>query len=172
MAELTADAVWTAVLEAVADKAALTWIRGLQVVRLTGDTLHLVTRPGQRDLLNFVTAARRDQLAGLIETVTNRRVRIELAAAEPAGQSAADQQGPATDRGAGTFDRGKQQAALELPLVREVMDVFRDATLIGVAREYNDPLEVPPEVPPDVPPPPGAAEPPDDTDSESEDDLV
>lgn len=124
----------------MADKPALTWVGKLQVTAFDGETVNLVTEPGQRNLLGFINDNRKAQLADLIATVIGKRIRIELSA--PQQEHAAPDMAAtdSTARGAPrALNRQDQARALDLPLVKQVMQVFDGATLVGVARGYNDP---------------------------------
>jgi len=86
----------------------------------------LEVRPGERDMLKFVTPERRTTLAQMLGRIVGRPVRVEIES--PAAGSQADR------AVAGDGSRGpRAQDAMALPLVREVMDLF-DATIIDVRR--------------------------------------
>ena len=108
----------------------MAWVRSLAAVELSGDTWRLATQPGQRELINFVTDARKQQLAALIESVTGRRVRVVLSAPDAAAN--------ATDSRTGTTSQAERDRALALPLVGQVHTAFDSVTLVSVAPEYND----------------------------------
>jgi hypothetical protein len=116
----------------------LTWVGKLQVTGLDGDTVNLVTQPGQRDLLAFITESRKAQLADLITTVAGKRIRVALSAAQQDHAASDLAAAPASAAGAArALNRQEQARALELPLVKQVMQVFDGATLVGVAKGYN-----------------------------------
>jgi hypothetical protein len=111
----------------------MTWTQSLDAVRITGETLQLTTRPGCHELRNFVTEPRRNQLAKVIESIIGRPLRVQWAADretdEPARSGPPEQEpdGPGGDM---------RQQAMDLPLVREIMDLF-GATLVDVRPQYN-----------------------------------
>ena len=139
--------MWAKLLEAVADKPAMTWVRSLDVLKLAGSTLELVARPGQRDIVAFVSDSRRAQLAELMESATGRRLRIGVSASGhtpgASGDRSPDSGPEAGDAGhdAGGASRISQEQwakAGTLPLVKQVVEVFDGASTVGVATEYND----------------------------------
>ena len=139
-AELTGEQLWERLLEAVADKPSMTWVRSMALVELAGDTLRLALQPGHRDLAGFVTDARRQQLARLLESATGRRLRIAVDA--PSACDASDSGLRTPDSGLSrsgpvTISSEQRAEALDLPLVKQVTDVFRDASLVRVSAEYN-----------------------------------
>lgn len=131
---------WQSVL-AAADKPTLWWVRSLSVAGFQNDTLQLLAQPGQRYLINFINEARQAQLANLVEQVVARRVRISITMAVPLDDA------PPTQ--GHTPAPTNRQKAMQLPLVRHVMEVFEGATIVDVRSEYNA----------TEPPPPAAATP-------------
>ena len=139
--ELTGEQLWQRLLEAVNDKPSMAWVRSMALVELAGKTLRLTLQPGHRDLAGFVTDAKRDQLACLLESATGRRLRITVDT--PADGDAPDPGRRTPDSGLSatrpvTITQEQRAEAMDLPLVKKVTDVFRDASLVGVSAEYNE----------------------------------
>ena len=113
--------VWSAVVESTSQKASLSWIQSLALNEIDRDTVYLTTVPGRRDLVRFITAQRRQQLADLLGRVLHRPVQVEIGhhqKLEPVTKSDRDQ-------------RIDQRVVMALPTVREVMQHF-DASLVDV----------------------------------------
>lgn len=137
---------WGALLASIADKPHAAWIRSFTLQSLEQDVAKLGVRPGERDMLKFVTPERRTTLAQMLGRIVGRPVRVEIESS-PAG-SQMDRSG-ALDASRGP----RAQDAMALPLVREVMDLF-DATIVDVRRA--DEANAAPSGPV-LPPTPGAA---------------
>jgi len=127
-----AGQVWQRLLERVADKASMSWIRSFQLQKFESDNALLVPVPGRRELLGFVTPSRRDQLAALFAGVVGRPVRVELAAA--ATQQVEESCDQADESAGGRMD---QERAFDLPMVRQVLDQF-DATVVDARSRKKD----------------------------------
>jgi hypothetical protein len=132
------DAVWSRVLAAVADKASLGWVGSLRLSRFDGDSAHLTTVPGRRELLRFVTPQRSEQLAQLFRQVLGRPIRVDVgvstgdgAESDGAARVGSDPSGSGASSDRDTVQRGR---ALELPLVRQVMEHF-DASVVAAHRK-------------------------------------
>ncbi len=116
------DAVWSAVLDAVAHKASMSWVASLCLQSIDQKVVHLTTAPGRRELMRFVTPQRRDQLAQLFRDVLKRPVQVAMVQNEDAAAQAA----PPTGRNRHEVD---PQKAFALPLVKQVLEQF-DAVVV------------------------------------------
>ena len=120
--------VWQDLLDRVADRASLGWVRSFTLQRLDERTAYIDTLPGQRDMRKFLSDRTRSQLASLFESVLGRAVRVELDV--PATPSPAAPASAPPARG-DPVDANQRRHALALPLVRQVIETF-DATVVDV----------------------------------------
>ncbi len=134
-------AVMAALRDRVADRPAYAWLRFVNLDKLDDQTAQFSPTPGHREVMHFAKDQRR--LQGITDELTpilGRRVQVSVNA--PAATNHADDNptGP-TDpaspqtqapRPTGAADR---RAAMDLPLVKQVMDVFPDAVLFDVREE-------------------------------------
>jgi len=128
--------VWRALVERSAEVPALGWLDHVRLASLTEDTATLAAAPVKPRALELATEARCGRLAAELAGLLGRRVRIELrrpTAAADAGPP------PDADRGQAAAADARRDA-MSLPLVREAMQAFPEATLIDVERE-PDPAE-------------------------------
>jgi hypothetical protein len=105
----------------------LSWIRGLRLVELAGDRAVICPRPGQRELLKFLSSDRQQRLAQMISDCAGRRIRLALQAEQDD-----DSDGPSATGSAGQAGRMTQadrQRVMQLPMVQQVQQLF-DVTLI------------------------------------------
>lgn len=131
--------VWTALLAKISDKPAMSWAGNLELVRIDQNTAHVAARPGHRDLLAFVNAHRRQQLAQLIEPILGKPVQVELIVTPraeagdslPQAQTLSPHPASATTASRRSPDQALGARAKALPLVKQVQQVF-DATLMDV----------------------------------------
>lgn len=140
------EMVWDAVLARVAEKPSMSWVKHLALRRIEGAQAHLLAVSGGRELIQFVTGPRREQLAELLKQVLGRPVRIEIAASSPeSGSSAAASPNingprpPGAKRAA--VSPSDWQKALTMPLVKQVLDVF-DAAIVSIEPERPAAAEV------------------------------
>jgi hypothetical protein len=101
----------------------------LRLGRLDGGRAVLVPLPGRREVAKFAQPRQLVPVAAALTQVLGRRIEpvVELpeGGAAPAGPAQ-----PATDDAA-------RKAALDLPLVRRILDVFPDATVLSVEDEQQ-----------------------------------
>lgn len=142
-----ADALWQALLDAHGRKAALGWLATLMPVGLQGHTLGLQLRPGQRAMVRFLGPRQQQQLAQMLSQLTGlpMKVDLNLAASGDAGDGPATSHSHAGDDpnddsgsisggasgGGGVITAAQRQAAMDLPLVRELLESF-DLSLVEV----------------------------------------
>ncbi len=137
--DMTPAAVWAHVLSRHADRAAVrAWLGAMELASLEGQVARLRAKPGRRDVMRLMSDSRRSQLAQMLGEATGRSWRVEVTA--PAGLEA----GGGHEEGSGHGAAGDRQAALDLPLVRQIMDQF-DVTLMQVRREQDESEEARPQ---------------------------
>ncbi len=121
-------AVSAALHAAVAGKPPLSWVNALDIRRVDARQVTFALRPGQRGRFAFVSNPRQQgRLESLLREVLGVTMRIDIE------QPVADGGDDTTPAGAGqSLDR---QAALAMPLVREVMEVFNDAVIVDIRKE-------------------------------------
>lgn len=109
---------------------------------MEGETAIVAALPGHREVRVIATPARLEPVAAVLSELRGQRTRIVLEAQpasesrtaagdEPSGTSAA-----AAGRDAGSFDR---RAAMQVPLVRQAMEFFPDATVIDAREQRTEP---------------------------------
>jgi len=128
------SAVWKALLDRSAEVPALGWLDHVRLAALTEDTATLAPAPGKRKALELATESRCGRLAAELAGLLGRRVKIELR------RPTAPQDG-SPDRASGggsTASADARRDAMSLPLVREAMQAFPEATLIDVRAEDDD----------------------------------
>ncbi len=123
-------------------KPALAWLRLVAVTKLDEHVAVLTPTPGHREVMNFARDQRRLQdVSEMLRTILGRRLSVSIVAPENPGQGipvVSDESGntPAglqsSNNGAKPFSAGERRAALDLPLVKQVMDVFPDAILFDI----------------------------------------
>jgi len=130
------------VLDTLATRPSMSWVRSLTPVELGEKHLRLIPAQGHREVMGFLTDARKEQISQVVESVLGRRVRVEVTTST-AGPS--DETG---DSGAGSGaqepDRptpaNQRREAFSLPLVKHVVDLF-DVTLTDVRPESEQEQE-------------------------------
>ena len=135
--------VWSALMQRVQAVSAFAWVDKVELADIdsASGAVRIRPRQGSRDIAGFVSPRQCDRLAAELTKLTGRRCRIELAqssspnAAQGSGASAG---GPASDRS--NSQAGQRQKALNLPLVKDVIDVFPEAQLVRArkAQEKED----------------------------------
>lgn len=125
------------------DKPSAAWLRFLALDRIEGDTGILRPLPGHREVLGFVTPARLEPVAGELSTLRGVRTRLVLQAPSAEASQQADQPGEAAGGGV------NRRAAMQIPLVRQALEVFPDAMLIDVRPEESTPEPENPDAAPD-----------------------
>ncbi len=150
------QAVWSATKEAVGRGAASAWLTHFSLGQIdsAAGTAELVPRPGLGGGgRSLATEPRLQKLSAAMAGVLGQPVRLTLGAAAAGRQvdGAAEGSAAVADPGATSVDR---RDALALPLVREALDIFPEATFlsarrrVGVAPEAGEvPAQVSEEVP-------------------------
>lgn len=135
----------------MAHKRAFAWLDHFSIAELGDKHVTLVPGPDQRGMLSLATEARRNELSAQLREILGRPVNVYVR--EPGdndaapGESSDTQPKQATEPSTG----GARQQAMELPLVREALEQFPNATLTHVQRhdttsatpstEFNPPSE-------------------------------
>jgi hypothetical protein len=132
------------VLDAVASRPALSWLqRGVSLDSVSGNVVRLAQRGSQR----FLPASQKQQIEDLIGSLLGRRVTVEIVAARGPAPSPGADAGSSPPPGPGRetsptaaarrndYTASHRESAMNLPLVRQVFDVFGDATLLNVRPE-------------------------------------
>lgn len=150
--------VWDRLLRSVQEKPPLAWAQQLTLRALDGQVAHVAALPGHREMIRFMNPDRRKQLGQLLQSVLGRPVSVEVDPSPIDGsmdvnngdEVSAAHDGRTTERGngaggtVGTARRmptqAERAAAMELPLVKQVLEVF-DATLVGVRAVSQDEQE-------------------------------
>lgn len=124
-------AVWSALRDRVADRPGLAWVDQLDLKRLQESSGVVSPKPGNRDVARFATESRLEQLASELQAIVGRRIRLTMQVEEPGAGIADD----TTDAQGPESSDAERREALNLPLVKRVIEAFPDATLTGFRRE-------------------------------------
>ncbi|MFN3166745.1 MAG: DNA polymerase III subunit gamma/tau [Phycisphaeraceae bacterium] len=130
--------VWSALMQRVESVSAFAWVDRLELAGIDAQSGLCKVRPrqGHRDIAGFVTPRQCDRLAAELTKLTARRCRVELIDAP--GPSAPQHDAPGdADAGTNRSSAGTRRAALDLPLVKDVFDVFPEAVLIDARKERS-----------------------------------
>ena len=124
------EGVWEKLLASIAERPSLSWIQSLRLEQLDAGTAHLTPVASRRQLLQFLTPKRRDQLAALLADVLGQPVTVQIRnSSSPVTATDQDRTTPGID----------QDRALGLPMVKQVLEEF-DAVLVDARMD-----PVPPE---------------------------
>lgn len=128
-------AVWSATKEAAGRGATSAWLThfSLGTLDVAAGSAELTPRPGLGGGgRSLATTERLQKLGVLMSRVLGQTVRLTLGRAAASGAAAADGPDDARETEGGTgVDR---REALALPLVREALDVFPEATFLSARR--------------------------------------
>jgi len=121
---------WAAVLELARKKVSMTsWVSALELVSIDAGTVTVRLQTGHSQVRGFLTASRLGQLGDLMRPILGRSVHVKLDAMA----------GPTADRQASSGQRSNRnqsvdiEAAMQMPLVRELVDEFKgDASIVGL----------------------------------------
>jgi DNA polymerase III subunit gamma/tau len=128
------DAVMAALRDRVADRPAFAWLRFVTIDKLDERSAVLSPTPGHREVLHFARDQRRlQEVTDELNPILGRRVRVSIQAPPAAEESDGRIETDAPPAN-GAADR---RAAMNLPLVKQVLDVFPDAVLFDVREEAN-----------------------------------
>jgi DNA polymerase-3 subunit gamma/tau len=123
------QAVWRELCRRVGDRPGREWMSDLALRRVTGNEAVLTPLPGQRHVAAFATPDRLAPAAEEMSKLIGRRMRLRVEVAAEGHASSASADGGARD------DAESRRRALELPLVRHVLETFPDAAVIGIHNE-------------------------------------
>ncbi|MGB0767935.1 MAG: DNA polymerase III subunit gamma/tau [Phycisphaeraceae bacterium] len=127
--------VWAKLMQQIEPISAFAWVDKLELAELDASAGLCKVRPrkGHRDIAGFANARQRDRLAAELTKLTSKRFRIELV---DVGSTNAGPEANA-DRASGSGS-GQRRKALDLPLVKDVFDVFPEAVLLDARPERDD----------------------------------
>jgi DNA polymerase III subunit gamma/tau len=135
----TADlgAVMAALRDRVADRPAYAWLRYVNIDKLDEQAAVLSPTPGHREVLHFAKDQRRlQEITDELTPILGRRVRVSMQA--PAVPEGSEKSTPSISSPVNPSARAAdRRSAMELPLVKQVMEVFPDAVLFDVRNESN-----------------------------------
>ena len=127
--------VWSALMQRVGSVSAFAWVDRLELAGIDASSGVCKVRPrqGQRDIAGFVTARQCDRLAAELTKLTAKRCRVELVAGlgRPTMQDEPEESASTPSRSSA----GTRRAALDLPLVKDVFDVFPEAVLVDARKQ-------------------------------------
>ena len=132
--------VWSSLRQHLADRPAFAWVDHLQLTRLENGNAYLSPTPGHREVIGFANEARRKQLASHLAELIRQPVRIIIQPNVQDGEEASQQVDVPSDR-VDTNDAMRQldrRTAMSLPLVKKVLDIFPDATLLSAQKQGDD----------------------------------
>ncbi|MBX2851016.1 MAG: DNA polymerase III subunit gamma/tau [Phycisphaeraceae bacterium] len=126
--------VWSQLIQRVGSISAFAWVDKVELVELDAASGVCKVRPrkGHREIAGFVNARQCDRLAAELTKLAAKRCRIELIDAA-APQRAQD----TPDTASGSSGAGQRRKALDLPLVKDVFDVFPEAVLLDARAEHD-----------------------------------
>ncbi|MEM6392863.1 MAG: hypothetical protein AAF797_08840 [Planctomycetota bacterium] len=117
-------------MDRVGGVPSLSWVQHLELVSLDADRnrAELRPRPGHADLAKFAVGRQLERLKAEFAAVTDRR--LELVIVGPASASS-----PSSEPGKPTGNASIRRKVMDLPLVKDALDVFPDAMLIDAREE-------------------------------------
>ena len=117
--------------------SAFAWVDRIELADLDAATGVCRVRPrrGHRDIAGFVTPKQCERLAAELTKLTARRCRVELVEVSRPATPSEPGQAPKGST------RGERQKALDLPLVKDVIDVFPEAVLMDARAEEEQQTE-------------------------------
>lgn len=126
-------------LEAHGRKPSLGWLSTLTPVALQGSVMQLKLKPGQRAMVRFLGPRQQQQLAQMLAQLTGQPMKVDLNLSTQDQGMAADGDTPGGDAdenpgrsgSGGVISAAQRQAAMDLPLVRELLESF-DLSLVEV----------------------------------------
>lgn len=131
-------AVWSEVLRCVAEKRALSWMKSFELTRIDGRTAWIRSTVG-RDMTKFVTDRQRGQIAALLQSIVGDKLDIRVEKTSSASGDASPQENLSETQ---PQKRLTHNDAMDLPLVKQVMDIF-DAQIVNVREEESGDREKP-----------------------------
>ncbi len=130
-------AVMSVLRDRVADRPAFAWLRFVTIDKLDEQAAVLSPTPGHREVMHFASDQRRlQEITDELTPILGRRVRVSVKPLPGNGGTPDDSQGP-DPTGSASTRHADRRAALDLPLVKQVMDIFPDAELFDVREEAD-----------------------------------
>ncbi len=131
-APVSDEHLWSAAVEAVGDKPALGWINDLELVDVKDHRITLRIKPHVRSRARFMQA-QSPVLEQLFAEAAGRRVKVAIEAPVVTETAEAEPEPQARPR-ARRISQTEKDQAMQLPLVREVANMF-DATLVDLRKD-------------------------------------
>ena len=130
------QAIWQALYERVANISSFAWVDQIRLSSMDVDAGLCIVEPktANRDIARSANTRQRERLASQLNEITGRRFRVDLALPAGGKQPLTDPESKAAP--ASATDR---QAAMSLPLVRDILDTFPDAVLLDVRKDTASP---------------------------------
>ncbi|QQE11564.1 DNA polymerase III subunit gamma/tau [Planctomycetota bacterium] len=131
----TADAqeAWRNLTRDISSKAAYAWLKFFQLVSLGEKEGVLALTTGEVGILRIVnTPDRMRALAAELEPYIGRRVNLKIDTSITPAQTA-PARGGRQNQAPRQMSQNDRQEALDLPLVRKVLEVFPDAIMVGLS---------------------------------------
>ncbi len=133
--------VMDALRDRVSDRPALSWLRFVNIVKLDEQAVVLSPTPGHREVMAFAKGQRLEDLANELWPILGRRVRVSMQAPDNGGgASGVDDKSTSNGQTRSQISQAERRAALDLPLVKQVMDLFPDAVVTDVRDEEQTDL--------------------------------
>jgi hypothetical protein len=126
-----------ALRDRLATRPAYAWLKFVTLDKLDDNAAVLTPTPGHRDVLSFARDPRRLQsLTEELAPILGRRVRVSIQPPSPAnpGHHEPNAQSP-NPQSPTPNNAANRRAAMDLPLVKQVMDIFPDAVLFDLREE-------------------------------------
>lgn len=129
--------VMDALRERVSDRPALSWLKFVRIVKLDEQSVDLSPTPGHREVMAFAKGQRLQLIADELHPILGRRVKVlmQTPTASGSGSPTGESSSPDAPTANGQSPANKhtdRRAALDLPLVKQVLEVFPDAVLFDV----------------------------------------
>jgi len=140
-------AVMSALRDRVADRPAFAWLRYVTIDKLDEHAAVLSPTPGHREVMHFARDQRRlQEITDELTPILGRRVQVSVHAPSASTHQhsddnighACDPTRPQTQDPRPSGSAADRRAAMDLPLVKQVMDVFPDAVPFDVREENGN----------------------------------
>jgi hypothetical protein len=126
--------VWQALHDRLANQHAWGWIDNVELVCIDAQAAVIAPRPGHREMRGFMNDDRLASVGKQLEPILGRLVRVTIQTPDADSGAAS----PAPVAGAGESAQvAQRRQAMDMPLVKNVMEVFPDATVLGCCPESS-----------------------------------
>ena len=134
--------MWQALLTRLEHKPSFAWLDYFTLASLGEEVVTLSPAEGQRGLMSLVNDRRRQAIEQELARILGRSVRVKVTqpgeASEPGATAGETGQASSQSGGASQTSGGARQEAMNMPLVRELLEQFPNATLTDVKTENAD----------------------------------